>query len=382
MRTANKNALVLMTSALFTSMTAMAADELQISTIQPTQIAFSANNTTGNTYIIQLVEPAIAVYEGGIEGFEATSANANGKKKLDAKSKKAKKYQQHLKNKQQRVLKEAGGKLNRNLAPKYEYQHAINGFALELSAEEAKMLSAMDGVLSVQKERFEQLLTDVGPQWIGAEHIWNSNSDGPKGEAMVVAVLDTGINSDHPSFADIGGDGYDHTNPLGTGVYLPGSYYATVDASFCNDKLIGAWDFVASDGTVPEDNDGHGSHTASTAAGNVVNGATLIAPTTSASFNISGVAPHANIIAYDVCDDGCPGSALVAAINQVIIDASNLPNGIAALNYSISGGGDPYNDTVELGFLAAVEAGIYVAASAGNSGPAASTVAHLGPWVM
>ena len=381
MRTANKNALVLMTSALFTSMTAMAADELQISTIQPTQIAFSANNTTGNTYIIQLVEPAIAVYEGGIEGFEATSANANGKKKLDAKSKKAKKYQQHLKNKQQRVLKEAGGKLNRNLAPKYEYQHAINGFALELSAEEAKMLSAMDGVLSVQKERFEQLLTDVGPQWIGAEHIWNSNSDGPKGEAMVVAVLDTGINSDHPSFADIGGDGYDHTNPLGTGVYLPGSYCATVDASFCNDKLIGAWDFVASDGTVPEDNDGHGSHTASTAAGNVVNGATLIAPTTSASFNISGVAPHANIIAYDVCDDGCPGSALVAAINQVIIYASNLPNGIAALNYSISGGGDPYNDTVELGFLAAVEAGIYVAASAGNSGPAASTVAHLGPWV-
>ena len=111
MRTANKNALVLMTSALFTSMTAIAADELQISTIQPTQIAFSANNTTGNTYIIQLVEPAIAVYEGGIEGFEATSANANGKKKLDAKSKKAKKYQQHLKNKQQRVLKETGGNL-------------------------------------------------------------------------------------------------------------------------------------------------------------------------------------------------------------------------------------------------------------------------------
>ena len=72
-----------MTSALFTSMTAMAADELQISTIQPTQIAFSANNTTGNTYIIQLVEPAIAVYEGGIEGFEATSANARRQKNIN-----------------------------------------------------------------------------------------------------------------------------------------------------------------------------------------------------------------------------------------------------------------------------------------------------------
>ncbi|WP_217639065.1 S8 family serine peptidase [Colwellia chukchiensis] len=377
----NRNALMLLTSALFTSMTALAADELHLATPQPTQITFNTYNSSGNTYIVQLVEPAIAVYEGGIEGFEATSAKANGKRKLDTKSNKAKKYQKHLKNKQQKVLEEAAGKFNRNLTPKYEYQHAINGFALELSADEAKKLSSMEGVLSVQKEKYEQLLTDVGPQWIGAEHIWQSNSDGPKGEGMVVAVLDTGINSDHPSFADIGDDGYDHTNPLGSGVYLPGSYCDTVDASFCNDKLIGAWDFVASDGIVPEDNDGHGSHTASTAAGNVVNGATLVAPTASASFNISGVAPHANIIAYDVCDDGCPGSALVAAINQVIIDSSNLPNGIAALNYSISGGGDPYNDTVELGFLAAVEAGIYVAASAGNSGPAASTVAHLGPWV-
>ena len=181
---ANRHALVLITSALFTNMTAQAAEQLQISTTQPTQISFSANKTPGNVYIIQLVEPAISVYEGGIEGFEATSAKANGKTKLDTKSKKAKKYQQHLKSKQQKVLKEAGGKFSRNLTPKYEYQHAINGFALELSAEEAKKFSSMDGVLSVQKEKFEQLLTDVGPQWIGAEHLWNSNSDGPKGESM------------------------------------------------------------------------------------------------------------------------------------------------------------------------------------------------------
>ena len=121
--------------------------------------------------------------------------------------------------------------------------------------------------------------------------------------------------------------------------------------------------------------------------GNVVNNAELEAPTTTASFNISGVAPHANIIAYDVCYTtsaglgSCRGAALAAAIDQVVIDAGNLPNGIAALNYSISGGGDPWNDYVELGFLAAVDAGIYVAASAGNSGLTASTVAHLGPWV-
>ncbi|MCW8091200.1 S8 family serine peptidase [Alteromonas sp. ASW11-130] len=370
-----------MLAGAMSSMTAIASDQFSVASVQPTQEPFVSSVESDNVYIVRLQEPAVAVYDGGIPGYEATSAKAKGKKKLNTKSKAAKNYRKFLKNKQQQVLAKASSKFSRNLNPTYTYQFAINGFAVPLSREEAKAMASMEGVLSVQKERMERLLTDVGPQWISAPELWNSNSDGPKGEGMVIAVLDSGINSDHPSFADIGGDGYDHENPLGSGNYLPGSYCDTVDPSFCNDKLIGAWDFLPIDGTVPEDDDGHGSHTASTAAGNVVNGATIVAPTTSASFDISGVAPHANIIAYDVCQRTCPGSALVAAINQVIIDAGNLPNGIAALNYSISGGGDPYNDTVELGFLAAVEAGIYVAASAGNSGPTASTVAHLGPWV-
>lgn len=381
MKLLKTKSLVVVTATMLSSLAVNADDNIVLSPDQPSQQKITINNAVGTMYIVRLAEPAIALYDGGISGYEPTSARATGKKKLDTKSKEAKKYQQFLKNKQNSVLKKAGETFSRALTPRYSYQHAINGFALELTAHEAKALAAMDDVVSVQKERIEQLLTDVGPQWIGAPELWSSNSDGPKGEGVVVAVLDSGINSDHPSFADVGGDGYNHDNPLGSGNYLPGSYCDTVDASFCNDKLIGAWDFTSIDGIVPEDDDGHGSHTASTAVGNVVNNALLTAPTTSFLFNISGVAPHANLIAYDVCQQTCPGSALVAAINQVLIDAGNLPNGIAALNYSISGGGDPYNDVVELGFLAAVEAGIYVSASAGNSGPAASTVAHLGPWV-
>jgi uncharacterized repeat protein (TIGR01451 family) len=361
-------------------MTSVSAAELTLAASQPKEIS-GIETSSGGMYIVRLEAPAIATYEGGIRGYEATSAKANGKKRLNTNSKAAKKYEKYLRNEQKTVLGNAGKKFGRTLETKYDYQHAINGFAVVLTAAEAKALSSMDGVVSVQRERTEHLLTDVGPAWIGAPEIWSNGKNSTQGEGMVIAVLDSGINSDHPSFADVGSDGYDHDNPMGSGNYVPGSYCDVTDASFCNDKLIGAWDFVASDGTNPEDNDGHGSHTASTAAGNVVDDAELVAPTTSAFFNVSGVAPHANIIAYDVCDDGCPGASLVAAINQVVIDAGNLPNGIAALNYSISGGGDPYNDTVELGFLAAVEAGVYVAASAGNSGPAASTVAHLGPWV-
>lgn len=322
---------------------------------------------------------------GGKAGLEATSIRATGEKKLNVNSSSSMAYAKYLRVKQKEVMANSEVALGRSLKIRFEYQHAFNGFAAEMSAEEAKAMQSVDGVKSVTRERFEVIDTDVGPQWIKAQRIWNGPGSGlskSRGEGIVVAVLDTGINHDHPSYADIGGDGYDHVNPLGSGNYVPGSYCATVDPSFCNDKLIGAWDFTGpTDGSTPEDNDGHGSHTAATAAGNVIKNATLYAPTTLLQRNISGVAPHANIIMYDVCVVTCPGAALLAAVNQVVIDSSNIPGGIHALNYSISGGITPYSDSVELGFLNATAAGIYVAASAGNTGPGASTVNHNGPWV-
>lgn len=82
------------------------------------------------------------------------------------------------------------------------------------------------------------------------------------------------------------------------------------------------------------------------------------------------------MIAYRVCaDQGCFGSDSLAAIEQAILDRVNV------INFSISGGGAPYSDAVELGFLKAYENGVFVAASAGNSGPGADTVDHRGPWV-
>jgi uncharacterized repeat protein (TIGR01451 family) len=376
-----KLALTTATTAVlaFSGVSTASAADLELAAQQPSVNAEITGDTDG-VYLVRLADRAIATYDGGIKGLAPTSAQATGKKRLDTKSKAAQKYKKHLKEQQSDVLDGASDTFGRDLDAIHTYQYATNGFAVELTVEEAKAMRGMDGVVSVQRERMERLLTDAGPSWIGAPEIWNNKPSGTQGEGVVVAVLDTGINSDHPSFADIGGDGYDHTNPLGSENYLPGSYCDVTDASFCNDKLIGAWDMVDTDGTNPEDNDGHGSHTASTAAGNVIDGAELIASTTSAFFDISGVAPHANVIAYDVCDDGCPGSSLAAAIDQVLVDAGNLPNGIAALNYSISGGGNPYDDYVELGFLAAVQAGVYVSASAGNDGPGAGTVAHLGPW--
>jgi uncharacterized repeat protein (TIGR01451 family) len=333
-------------------------------------------------YIVEFVAPPVATYNGGIKGLKATSNRSTGAKKLNTNSKESKAYRKYLKQNQDKFVANIGAQKQ----VKASYQYVFNGVAVTMSAGEAEAIASRPDVKKVYRERMETLNTDNGPQWIDADKIWGgppNNVSHSQGEGIVIAVLDSGINHGNPSFADVGGDGYDHSNPLGSGNYVPGSYCDTTDPSFCNDKLIGAWSFVPGDANYPspEDSDGHGSHTASTAGGNVNPAATTYAPTTSLTRAISGVAPHANIIAYDVCIDGCPGSALLAALDQVVIDAANLPDGIHALNYSISGGEDPYNDPVEIGFLNATAAGVYVSASAGNAGPGASTLGHQSPWV-
>jgi len=369
------------------------ADDLSLAANQPT-VAGSVDTGTetqkasyqSDVHIILLEGDPLATYMGDVKGLPATSNRATGANKLDTNSKASKKYREHLQKKQAKFLTDSSNTIGRSVDVTFDYQIVLNGIAAELSEEEADALRSMPGVKAVVRERYEVPLTDAGPGWINAPDVLSgppNNVPHSMGDGIVIAVLDTGINHDHPSFADIGGDGFDHTNPLGSGNYVPGSYCDTVEPGFCNDKLIGAWSFVPGDANYPspEDSDGHGSHTAGTAGGNVVNGATLFAPTTSVSRDITGVLPHANIIMYDVCIDTCPGSALIAAVNQVVIDAANLPDGIHALNYSISGGNDPYNDAVELGFLNATAAGVYVSTSAGNDGPGPATTGHNSPWV-
>ena len=65
----------------------------------------------------------------------------------------------------------------------------------------------------------------------------------------------------------------------------------------------------------------------------------------------------------------------MAAIDQAVID------GVDVINFSIGGTTTFFTNIVEVAFFNAAEAGVFVAASAGNSGPGASTVAHPSPWI-
>ena len=68
--------------------------------------------------------------------------------------------------------------------------------------------------------------------------------------------------------------------------------------------------------------------------------------------------------------------ASVAAVNQAVADGI-----VDAINFSIGGGANPWSDAVSLAFLNATDAGIYIAAAAGNAGPGANTLDHNEPWV-
>jgi subtilisin family serine protease len=151
----------------------------------------------------------------------------------------------------------------------------------------------------------------------------------------------------------------------------------------CNNKLIGGHPFIDTYNAViggeifpdsARDSNGHGTHTTSTAAGSIVDSAPIFGIERGP---ISGVAPGAWVMSYKVCGlEGCFPSDSAAAVAQAILD------GVDVINFSISGGSNPFSDVVELAFLDAYEAGILVAASAGNSGPGPDTTDHHGPWTL
>ncbi len=341
------------------------------------------------TYIIRLNNPSLAAYRGGIPGLAPTSPRATGAAKLDVNSPASQAYLDYLAQKRDEFLQQASELVGREIKADRVYDVVYNGLALQLTAEEAAKIATLPMVRKVQKDYMKYPLTDRGPEWIGAPSIWGPRNSadctadgGACGEGIIIGVIDTGINDGHPSFADIGGDGYDHTNPLGSGNYKGWCNPSdpNYDSSLqCNDKLIGMYDFV-NDGNGPRDEEGHGSHTASTAAGNFVNDAELIAPTITFTRTISGVAPHANIIAYRACGpNGCPLSALTDAINQAVAD------GVDVINYSIGGpSSNPWTDDDAQAFLDAWDANIFVAASAGNSGPNEATIGSPAdaPWLI
>ena len=333
--------------------------------------------------IIRLSDDSLASYQGRIAGLAATSPGSIGAKRLEPSSAASKQYLSYLGARQLTVR----GQL-RSAVPTarvvHQYQAVLNGMSVILPENKISTLAKIPGVKAVYEDQLLHLDTDNSPGFIGAPTLWNQlGGQESAGEGVIVGVLDTGVWPEHPSFSDPDPSGKPYAAPGGPARQCEFSGGANPGPAFaCNNKLIGADRFMAtydavvgllpSEYTTARDDNGHGTHTSSTAAGDAGVSASIFGR---ALGIVSGIAPRAYVMMYKVCgNSGCFTSDSVAAVNQSILDGVNV------INFSISGGNDPYSDAVSLAFLGAYNAGVFVAASAGNSGPAANTVSHREPW--
>jgi uncharacterized repeat protein (TIGR01451 family) len=354
---------------------------------QPARSAATASAESAGmvSVLVKLDVEPVASYTGGLPGLPATNPEAANSPQLDLNSASVKLYQAYVDGIQQdfqvNVTKAIPGAKVVN-----EYDLIFGGVSMIVPADQVSSLYKVPGVVAVYPDELLQLDTDNSPQFIGAPTAWNQGGgQGKAGEGVIVGVLDTGAWPEHPSFSD--------PDPLGRPYAPLASWHGTRcefgssvpgDAPFiCNNKLVGAARFMATYSALQtlfpdeyrsaRDDDGHGTHTATTAAGNGGVAATVFGVSRGI---VSGIAPRARVAVYKVCGAaGCYSSDSAAAVQQAIRDGVNV------INFSISGGSNPYSDAVSLAFLDAYNAGVFVAASAGNSGPGADTTAHREPWV-
>eukprot|EP01018_Ginkgo_biloba_P025016 Gb_41375 [translate_table: standard] len=269
----------------------------------------------------------------------------------------------------------------------YSYRHSFSGFAAKLNATHVAALSSMEGIVSVFKSTEAKLHTTHSWDFMGlsldATQALLPNSK--YGEEVIIGILDSGIWPESQSFRDAS------MPPLPSrwkGVCQKGEKF---NSSNCNKKLIGARWYVKgyeeatgsplNTTKTPEfrsarDHNGHGTHTASTAGGAIVNAASFFG---FANGVARGGAPGARIAMYKVCWDSgvCTEADILAAFDDALNDGVDV--------ISISLGSTPplqdyFKSSSGIGSFHAMEKGVTVVFSAGNDGPYPASVANTEPW--
>jgi subtilisin family serine protease len=374
----------------------------------PVQLAGSDDPGDTRVYIVQLKTPSAAEQQAKV-------AVAPGMK-FDRSSASVKAYVAGLEEEQDRVLAKAGPGTSKI----YSYRYGINGFAARMSAAQAQKIEHLPEVLEVWEDEVRPMATSHSPSFLG---LFDAD-DGLRsaasldGEGVVIGVIDSGVTPEHPALRDARQadkpracrSSWGETTLLGrwlcrryrklpdvvvfdppedwNGTCESGERFAESD---CNNKLIGARWFI--DGAIetgpihedeihsPRDADGHGTHTATTAAGNRTSASifgTLIG-------DIEGIAPKARIASYKACwlrpgdtRASCNTSDLANAIDAAIAD------GVDVISYSVGSSLSRTTAPDDIALLAAAKAGVLAVVAAGNEGPNLGTIGSPagGPWVI
>jgi subtilisin family serine protease len=371
------------------------------------QLAGAESADETRVYIVQLRSPSAA---------ERQAALAMPRTKFDSNSASAKAWVADIAAEQERVLAKAGPGARQI----YSYRYGLNGFAARMSVAQAQKLEHLPEVLEVWEDEIRPLATSHSPTFLG---LFDADSGlrstaGLDGDGVVIGIIDSGIAPEHPALQDTRDadkpracqSSWGETTILGrwlcgrykrlpqvvtfeppedwNGDCVGGDRFETSD---CNNKLIGArWyiDGALETGPIdpgeihsPRDADGHGTHTATTAAGNRTSASlfgTLVG-------DIEGIAPKARVAVYKACwlrpgatRASCNTSDLANAIDAAVAD------GVDVINYSVGSSLRRTTAPDDLALLAAAKAGVIAVVAAGNEGPNLGTIGSPagGPWAI
>ncbi|EFJ11569.1 hypothetical protein SELMODRAFT_426261 [Selaginella moellendorffii] len=255
----------------------------------------------------------------------------------------------------------------------HSYKHGFNGFSAFLTEAEADSIAKLPGVVKVFRSKKLSLHTtrswDFLDSFSGGPHIQINSSSGSD---VIVGVLDTGVWPESKSFDDAG---------MGP---VPKRWKGVCDNSkitnhshtiHCNKKIVGARSYGHSDVRSryqnARDQQGHGTHTASTIAGSLVKDATFL--TTLGKGVARGGHPSARLAIYRICTPVCDGDNVLAAFDDAIHDGVD----IVSLSLGLDDG-----DSISIGAFHAMQKGIFVSCSAGNGGPGLQTIENSAPWIL
>ncbi|ERN19437.1 subtilisin-like protease SBT1.2 [Amborella trichopoda] len=263
----------------------------------------------------------------------------------------------------------------------YAYNKVIDGFAARLTPAEIESVKAKDGFLHAYPDKLLRLQTTRTPQFLGLSPNQGVWPEAGFGNGTIVGVLDTGIWPEHPSLDPAG---MPPPPAKWKGVCVDAG--EEFNSSNCNNKLIGAQFFNAGAKAMlgeaelpglnsPRDTDGHGTHTATTAAGGFVPNAEVLG---NAEGTAAGMAPHAHLAIYKVCfGEVCADSDILAALDQAVED------GVDVLSLSLGGPSIPFfEDAIAIGGFTAAQKGIFMSCAAANAGPLHSTLSNEAPWLL
>lgn len=346
---------------------------------QPDQKLLARTDNAQVSVLVKLDVDSSATYAGGVANLAPTSPSVTGKPLSGAPAEQS--YDQYQARKEAdfaKALQAAvpGATVGKSLRAVY------GGVEVTIPADKAKAVQALPGVVAVQQNELRKQLDDSSNTFIGAPTVYNQlGTTANAGKGLILANLDSGVWPENPMLADKGNlpapPGPARVCQFGDNPLTPAN-----DPFVCNKKLIGGRAFTqtydAQQGDDPfagtaRDSEGHGTHTATTSAGDITDNVSILGQALPQTL---GIAPGAYVMEYKVCGPaGCYSADSVAAVGQAILDHVDV------INFSISGGTDPFTDPVELAFLDAYAANVFVSASAGNDGPTVGTANHLSPWV-